>query len=171
MERPGAPLNLARPQYLRTKNKSEDAMTEDVKLKTGVMTALGLIDVATDYAPDAGTLHTFITLDGVAAPVIDGMETGDFRSKLSPFRLGQKVFLRKVTMIDTGVIVAVYDDYLVLVQAAWIADTGRYANAMKDGPTVFAEVEPYPAAKAIICALGDFVDGFHPDWDLPTKQL
>jgi hypothetical protein len=137
----------------------------------GVKTALGLITVNTEYAPDFGAKRSVIAVDGVVTEIIDGQATGDFRSKASPFLLGQKVFLRKVTMIDTGVIVAVYDDYLVLVQAAWIADTGRYANAMQDGPTVFAEVEPYPAAKAIICALGDFVDGFHPDWDLPTKQL
>jgi hypothetical protein len=137
----------------------------------GVKTALGVISVDTEYAPDFGAKRSVITIDGTPAEIIDGQATGDFRSKASPFLLGKKVYLRKVTMIDTGVIVAIYDDYLVLVQAAWIADTGRYANAMKDGPTVFTEVEPYPAEKAIICALGDYVDGFHPDWELPEKQL
>jgi hypothetical protein len=140
-------------------------------MSEGVKTALGLITVNTEYAPDFGAKRSVITINGTAAEIIDGQATGDFRSKASPWNLGQKVFLRKVTMIDTGVIVALYDDYLVLVQAAWIADTGRYANAMKDGPSVFAEVEPYPSEKAIICALGDFVDGFHPDWELPSKQV
>jgi hypothetical protein len=140
-------------------------------MSEGVKTALGVISVDTEYAPDFGAKRSIIMLDGLPAPFIDGQATGDFRSKASPFLLGQKAFLRKVTMIDTGVIIALYDDYLVLVQAAWIADTGRYANAMKDGPTVFAEVEPYPAGKAIICALGDFVDGFHPDWELPSTQV
>jgi len=89
------------------------------------------------------------------------------------FEVGQNVFLRKITMIFTGRVVANYIDANVrvveLADAAWIADTGRYANAVATGK--FAEVEPYPDNVVIKVPLGDLVDGFVIDWPLPRKQI
>lgn len=53
-----------------------------------------------------------------------------------------KVFIRTVTHYYVGVVKRVDADEWVLVQAAWIADTGRFSVAVSKGQ--LAEVEPYP---------------------------
>jgi hypothetical protein len=65
------------------------------------------------------------------------------RSKAShSLKMGEAVFIRGVTHHYTGRIVAITDCDIVLEDAAWIADDGRFYNALKDG--VLNEVEPYP---------------------------
>ena len=84
------------------------------------------------------------------------------------FNVGENVFLRKITMILTGRVVATYDTYIELDNASWIADTGRYANAVRSGE--FSEVEPYPYNLVVKVPLGDLVDGFVAPWPLPRTQ-
>lgn len=67
---------------------------------------------------------------------------------VSPWEIGKNYLIRTVTMIDTGRLVAVTDHELVLEDAAWIADTGRFANALVSAE--FCEVEPFPAGQVII---------------------
>ena len=55
--------------------------------------------------------------------------------------VGGKYLFRTVTMIYTGEIVAMKDQELLLKDAAWIADTGRFSNSLKSCD--FSEVEPY----------------------------
>lgn len=57
-----------------------------------------------------------------------------------PFEIGQKYFIRTVTYFLTGEVTDIKDKFLVLKDAAWIADTGRFADALKKGE--FNEVEP-----------------------------
>jgi hypothetical protein len=45
-------------------------------------------------------------------------------------------------MIDTGVLVAVTPQEIILRDAAWIADTGRFAAALES--CEYNEVEPFP---------------------------
>jgi hypothetical protein len=85
------------------------------------------------------------------------------------FNVGENVFLRKITMILTGRVVAVHDTYIELDNAAWIADTGRYANAVKLGQ--FSEVEPYPDGLIVKVPLADLVDAFVAPWPLPRTQI
>ena len=56
--------------------------------------------------------------------------------------VGDAYLIRTVTMIDTGVLVSIDDHEVILRDAAWIADTGRFNDALKTGQ--FAEVEPFP---------------------------
>ena len=58
-----------------------------------------------------------------------------------PWNIGANYLIRTATMIDTGRLVAVTEKELVLEDAAWIADTGRFSNALSSG--VFDEVEPF----------------------------
>ena len=74
---------------------------------------------------------------------VQNKECGD-----SHWEIGKAYLIRTVTMIDTGVLVAVTDKELVLTDAAWIADTGRFADALKS--CNFNEVEPFPNGKVII---------------------
>ena len=56
--------------------------------------------------------------------------------------IGKAVFVRAVTHYYTGRLVGIVDNALVLDDAAWIADTGRFAAAL--GSASLGEVEPYP---------------------------
>ena len=68
--------------------------------------------------------------------------------KPCPWQIGKNYLIRTVTMIDTGKLVAVHEHELVLEDAAWIADTGRFSDAVKKAE--FNEVEPFPAGRVII---------------------
>ena len=65
-----------------------------------------------------------------------------------PYEIGQPYLIRTVTMIDTGRVVEVTDHEIVLEDAAWVADTGRFADALKSEN--FSEVEPFPDGRVII---------------------
>lgn len=58
------------------------------------------------------------------------------------------MFIRTVTHHYTGRLVAVHEKELVLEDVAWIADSGRFADALKSGN--FNEVEPFPDGPRII---------------------
>lgn len=60
----------------------------------------------------------------------------------SPICVGNAVYIRTVTHHYTGKIVLLTKDEIVLSDAAWIADSARWANALRDG--TLSEVEPYP---------------------------
>jgi len=72
-----------------------------------------------------------------------------------PYELGANYLLRTVTMINTGRLVAVTEKELVLEDASWIADTGRFADALIS--CEFHEVEPFPEGQVII-SRGALVD-------------
>jgi len=57
-----------------------------------------------------------------------------------PYKLGQAYLVETVTKFFTGRLMAVHAGELVLTDAAWIADTGRYMQAVASGD--FSEVEP-----------------------------
>ena len=70
------------------------------------------------------------------------------QSDNSAWEIGKIYLIRTVTMIDTGVLVAVTPQELVLEDAAWIPDTGRFSDALKS--LKFDEVEPFPDGRVII---------------------
>lgn len=82
------------------------------------------------------------------------------------WEIGKVYLIRTVTMIDTGRLVAVTPHELVLEDAAWIADTGRFAQAVADAK--FNEVEPFPEGRVII-GRGAIVDAVQID-NAPRKQ-
>ena len=73
---------------------------------------------------------------------------------LSPYNLGDSVFIRTVTYHYTGRISAIYPCEIVLADAAWIADSGRFHTALATG--TLSEVEPYPAG--VVISRGAIVD-------------
>lgn len=56
--------------------------------------------------------------------------------------VGNNVFVRTVTHYYTGKVAEVSPDFIVLVDAAWVADTGRFSKALVEG--TLEEVEPFP---------------------------
>ena len=71
------------------------------------------------------------------------------------WKIGQRYLIRTVTMIDTGELVSVDDHEIVLKDAAWIADTGRFSESLKSES--FVEVEPFPDGQVAI-GRGSIVD-------------
>lgn len=55
--------------------------------------------------------------------------------------IGRNVFIRTVTYHYIGKVEKVIGDFVELSTAAWIADSGRFANALEKAD--FSEVEPY----------------------------
>ena len=72
-----------------------------------------------------------------------------------PWEVGKKYFIRTVTMYHTGELVSVSPQELVLKDAAWIADSGRFHEAIRD-VNKCKEVEPF--AKNVIVGRGSIVD-------------
>lgn len=82
------------------------------------------------------------------------------------FKVGESYLIRTVTMHYTGRVIAITDSDIVLVDAAWIADTGRYHNSLVEG--TLSEVEPYPDGVCVSrSCIVDFVVWKHP---LPRGQ-
>ena len=79
--------------------------------------------------------------------------------------LGKNVFIQTVTLYFTGKVVDETKKHYLLENAAWIADTGRFADALQEG--VFSEVEPYPNPVTVMkSAIVSMIE----IGDLPTKQ-
>lgn len=87
----------------------------------------------------------------VTKPVLEG----DF----IPFEIGAVYLIRTVTMIQVGRVVAASKQWVMLEDAAWVASTGRFADALKEWK--FSEVEPFPdGVIGVSCgSIVDFVKG------------
>jgi hypothetical protein len=72
------------------------------------------------------------------------------------YEVGKNYFIRTVTHHYTGKLVEIYRRELVLIDAAWIADDGRFADAIKSES--FAEVEPWPKDKRVIIGRDTIID-------------
>lgn len=77
-------------------------------------------------------------------------------SSAHPFQIGKTYFLRTVTHHFTGRLKAVYPTELVLTDAAWIADDGRFSTAVKEGE--FNEVEPYADDQEVVIGRASLID-------------
>jgi len=73
-----------------------------------------------------------------------------------PWQIGKAYFIRTVTHHITGRLVDVTTQELVLEDAAWIPDDGRFAQAVDTGN--FKEVEPWPSGRRVIIGRGSLID-------------
>ena len=93
------------------------------------------------------------------------------RVKSSPsshlfWKVGGAYLIRTVTYFYTGRLVGITDSELILEEAAWIADTGRFADALKTGK--FNEIEPYPGQ--VLVSRAAIVDACPCVFELPRSQ-
>lgn len=70
------------------------------------------------------------------------------------WELGKQYLIRTVTMTIAGRLKRLEDKELLLSDASWIADTGRFHDALKTGE--FDEVEPF--ISDVIVGRGSIVD-------------
>ncbi len=80
--------------------------------------------------------------------------------------VGEKFYFRTVTYHLTGRVKKVIGSILELENAAWIVDSGRFMNAIKEGK--LNEVEPVGRAYINIDSVTDFFPWTH---SLPEKQV
>lgn len=85
------------------------------------------------------------------------------------YEVGKNYLIVTVTKIYTGRLVAVTTQELVLEGACWVADTGRFYDAMAKGFPSNAELEPYPEGKVLV-GRGALVDASVWIHDLPREQ-
>jgi len=116
--------------------------------------------------------------EGGAQMDIDKMTLGELKeisallgnktqSDDSHWKVGKNYFIRTVTHHFTGRLVKVTDKELVIEDAAWIADDGRFAEAIAEGQ--WNEVEPFPSGPVII-GRGSLVDAVLIKSELPRIQ-
>ena len=79
--------------------------------------------------------------------------------------VGKKFFFRTVTYHLVGLVSKVMGDFLILENASWIADSGRFMDFLKKG--TINEVEPCGTAFINLSTVTDFFPWNH---DLPTLQ-
>jgi hypothetical protein len=82
------------------------------------------------------------------------------------FEVGKCYLIRTVTLYYTGRLTRVTETDLLLEDAAWIADTGRFFNALRSG--VLNEVEPF--VDPVIVPRGAIVDATFWNHPLPREQ-
>ena len=87
-------------------------------------------------------------------------------SSVYPWKTGEKYFIRTVTMHLVGKLIAVTDKELLLENASWIADSGRFHDALKSGK--FDEVEPF--INDVIVNQTSVIDATIFDHELPQCQ-
>jgi hypothetical protein len=87
-------------------------------------------------------------------------------NKNHSFEVGKAYLIRTVTMYYTGRLAEVTETDLLLEDAAWIADTGRFHNVLETGS--FNEVEPF--VSPVIVSRGCIVDATVWRHPLPREQ-
>ena|SRR3990167_3364230 len=88
------------------------------------------------------------------------------QSQSHSFVVGKCYFIRTISYHYTGRLIAITDTDLVLEDVAWIADSGRFADALKTGNLL--EVEPYP--DQVIIGRSGIVDASAWSHKLPREQ-
>jgi len=79
--------------------------------------------------------------------------------------VGKKLFIRTVTYHLVGKVKKFTGNLLELSDASWVADSGRFMNAIKEG--TLDEVEPIGTAWINMQSIVDIIPWKH---DLPTEQ-
>jgi hypothetical protein len=95
-----------------------------------------------------------------------GILNTELTEKTHSLEIGKCYLIRTVTFYYVGKLISITDSDLVLEQASWISDTGRFSNALTSG--VFNEVEPYP--NKVMVNRDVIVDYCEWDHDLPKEQ-
>lgn len=87
--------------------------------------------------------------------LLGGAADGSCAKRL-PMPIGKVVFIRTVTYHMIGEVLEFTDEEVALGKAAWVADDGRFHEAMATGK--FNEVEPYPDDARVVVNRGSVID-------------
>jgi hypothetical protein len=100
-----------------------------------------------------------LTIDGtVYVPKDKVKREAPAGDKSNPYMEPGKVyFIRTVTHYFTGRLIWVGNQEIVIEDACWIADTGRFNEFLKDGSKA-NETEPFPAGAEVVIGRGSIID-------------
>lgn len=104
-------------------------------------------------------------LEALEETVENKKESIKYEKMECPFKVGGKYFFRTVTYFATGKVKAIVGQFLVLHDAAWVADTGRFSNALATG--ILSEVEPVDVEMFV--NLNSLTDAFEWKHQLPRE--
>jgi hypothetical protein len=116
--------------------------------------------------PQEGSMHS-LTLqisEEAATALREQLGRSPAASWTDPM-VGGKWFIRTVTFHHVGLVVRRVGEFLVLKDASWVADSGRFMDALKNG--ALSEVEPVGDALVNVSSIVDAFPWIH---DLPTRQ-
>lgn len=88
-------------------------------------------------------------------------------SKEEMYEVGKSYFIRTVTMHHIGTIKKITPKEIMLVDAAWVADSGRFSDALLTGK--LSEVEPFP--DYVIIGREAIIDATPWRHKLPSEQI
>ena len=103
--------------------------------------------------------ETFEKIKGLL-PVEEQIDISDFDNLI-----GKKFYFRTVTYHTVGEVTKRLGQFVEVKNASWVADSGRFMNALKEG--TLDEVEPVGTAWVNLSTVVDFFPWNHA---LPTKQ-
>lgn len=83
-----------------------------------------------------------------------------------PFEVGKNYLIRTITMVDVGRVTKIVGKFIVMDDASWIADTGRFFECLRKSD-VFIEVEPFQ--HPIFVNTDAIVDATPWPYQLPTE--
>jgi hypothetical protein len=97
---------------------------------------------------------------------------GDACSPSSLFTPGSKYYIRTVTHHQVGKCIGVVHEgnipFVLLENASWVADSGRWHDSLTKGFQSNAEIEPCPGVVRVnVSSIIDIFDWSH---NLPTEQ-
>lgn len=99
-------------------------------------------------------------------PLINLLKNNNDQPKMSFWNLGKAYFIRTVTMHLIGELEAINDKEMLLRNAVWVADSGRFHNALKKGE--LDEVEPF--VNDVILNRDSIVDATIWQFEIPKEQ-
>ena len=103
---------------------------------------------------------TYVPKDSQLSKVIE------LNREESLWEIGKNYLIRTVTMIQLGKLKKVTDKELLLSDACWVADTGLFTDALKDGK--LNEVEMFQ--RDVIVGRGGIIDATEWLADLPKVR-
>ena len=85
--------------------------------------------------------------------------------------IGNNYLIRTVTHIDVGRLVNINDKEVLIDNASWIADTGRFSTVLQDGleSDDRSEIEPFNVG-VVMVGRGSIIDVCEYKHDLPKVQ-
>lgn len=87
----------------------------------------------------------------------------------SHWKIGSAYLIRTVTHYLTGRLVLVTPKELVFESVAWIADTKRFSDCLRDGFSEQAEIEPAPEGTVIVGRQA-LIDAYAWGHELPREK-
>ena len=106
-----------------------------------------------------------VDINGYKYVLESGEQSETMKAEVYGDLIGKKLFIRTVTYHIVGRVTGKMDMFLKMEDASWVADSGRFMNAIKEGK--LNEVEPVGEAFVSLSAVCDMFPWNH---DLPKNQ-